>query len=101
MPMLANERGVQERTVFWRTQWAHAARRGSWKHYVHGGLEYLYDLAADESENANLRLKHPQIAADLKQAYEGWNVTMQPIPADAIRPREAIERAKGMEPFVR
>ncbi|MBB6096233.1 arylsulfatase A-like enzyme [Povalibacter uvarum] len=100
IPMLAKERAVQERTVFWRTQWAHAARRGSWKYYAHADLEYLYDLAADESESANQRLKQPRIAAELREAYEAWNAAMQPIPPDAITPREAFERAKGMEPFV-
>ncbi len=97
LPMLAGERPLLERSVFWRTQWSHAARQGRWKYLVERNHEYLYDVSADPMERANRRLAEPQIAASLKQSYQAWAASMAPIPADAHVPRELYERLEALE----
>ena len=45
--------------------------------------EYLFDVAADERERANLAKRQPERLAAMRAAWEAWNATMPPIPAEA------------------
>jgi arylsulfatase A-like enzyme len=60
-----------------------ALRDGDWKYLRVDGHDYLFDLAADERERANLAARDPQRLAALRADWEAWNETMPPIPADA------------------
>jgi len=85
MDLLPVARGVSasaERTVFWRYKAGEqaAARRGRWKMLRVNGHEYLFNLANDKQERANLKDAYPQIFAELKDAWRGWNDTMLRYP---------------------
>jgi len=60
-----------------------ALRDGDWKYLRVDGHDYLFNLAADERERANLATREPQRLADLREQWEAWNATMPPIPPDA------------------
>jgi arylsulfatase A-like enzyme len=85
MPVLLGRAPEFERTVFWRTQDMAAARQGDWKYVRSGNNEYLANLSEDETENANLRLKHGTVFEQLKRTYEDWDKTMLPIPPEVRR----------------
>jgi arylsulfatase A-like enzyme len=73
------------RPLHWRMnhRGQRALRDGDWKYLRVDGHDYLFDIAADERERANLAGREPQRLADLRDAWEQWNETMPPIPADA------------------
>ena len=60
-----------------------ALRDGDWKYLRVDGNEYLFNIPADERERANRAPREPQRLAAMRQAWEQWNATMPPIPADA------------------
>jgi|SRR5262245_20628681 len=102
MPVLLGRSPEFERTVFWRTQDMAAARKGDWKYVRWGSSEYLANLAEDETENANFRLKHAAIFEQLKRAYEDWDKQMLPIPPEVRRGAygDYVNRAQTLE-FIR
>ena len=57
--------------------------RGRWKYLQMDGIEYLFDLHADERERANLVDRMPERLAELRAAWQAWDRTMPPIPPDA------------------
>ena len=60
-----------------------ALRRGDWKYLAMDGHEYLFNLAADARERANLARRQPDLLSELRAAWQHWNETLPPIPADA------------------
>jgi arylsulfatase A-like enzyme len=60
-----------------------ALRDGDWKYLRVDGNDYLFNIPADERERANRAPREPQRLAAMRQAWEDWNATMPPIPADA------------------
>ena len=100
LPVLRGQAPEFPREVFWRTQDMGVARRGDWKYVRSENSEYLANLAEDETENANFRLKNPTVFAELKRAYEDWDRQMLPIPPEARRgPYEKyVQRARNLEP---
>ena len=100
MPVLRGRTPEFERTVFWRTQDMMAARKGDWKYVRWDAREYLANLAEDETENANFKVKNAAIFEHLKRAYEDWDKQMLPIPPEVRRgPWEnQINRARDLEP---
>jgi arylsulfatase A-like enzyme len=84
LPVLLGEQKPQERTLFWRykANAQRAVRAGNWKYLKLNGNEFLFDVAKDQRERANLALKYPDKLADLKQQWERWNAGMLPIGAD-------------------
>ena len=60
-----------------------ADRDGSWKYLRVEDHEYLFDLASDERERANLAKRHPERLAALRTAWEHWEASVPPIPEDA------------------
>lgn len=85
LPVLTGRAREFERTVFWRTQDMGVARSGNWKYVRWGEHEYLFNLAEDETENANFILRNPREYERLKQAYADWDAQMLPVPAEARR----------------
>lgn len=69
-----------DRTLFWRYKAAEqaAVRQGEWKYLKIRDREFLFNLARDERERANLKDAEPGRFAALKQAFLEWNGTMLP-----------------------
>jgi arylsulfatase A-like enzyme len=76
---------VFERELFWRMKFREqrAVRAGKWKWLSIEGNEFLYDLASDSRERANLRQRFPEVFARLRDRYAAWHATVPPIPDDA------------------
>lgn len=74
-----------DRPLYWRMnhRQQRAVRKGDWKYLKVDGHEYLFDLAADERERANLAAREPERFAALRDAWLAWNDTVPAIPADA------------------
>jgi arylsulfatase A-like enzyme len=60
-----------------------AMRHGDWKYLQVDGHEYLFDIPADERERANHAKLQPERLAAMRAAWQAWEATMPPIPADA------------------
>lgn len=77
---------VQERTLFWR--YLHheqrACRSGDWKYLKIRDNEFLFNLAEDPLERANLKARFPELFEDLKQQYLAWDETMLPLDPQAF-----------------
>jgi hypothetical protein len=56
-------------------------RDGDWKYLRDGDLEFLFDLASDEREQANLKLRAPERFAELRARCAAWEAQMLPYPA--------------------
>ena len=84
-PLLHNPAATFERPLYWRMnhRGQRALRSGDWKYLQVDGLEYLFNLAQDERERANLARVQPQRLDALRAQWLAWDATMPPIPADA------------------
>jgi len=84
-PLLARPDAVVERDLFWRMKFREqkAVRSGDWKYLAIEGNEYLFNLARDERERANVIKREPERLAELKRRYAAWEATLPPIPEDA------------------
>ncbi|MEO0063180.1 MAG: hypothetical protein RLZZ08_1740, partial [Pseudomonadota bacterium] len=71
-------RSLPERTFFWRFGHKHqrAVLRGNTKYLKINDNEFLFDVAADPLERANLKDRRPADFAALKAAWEKWDATM-------------------------
>lgn len=74
-----------ERPLYWRMNHRsqRALRVGDWKYLQVDGNEYLFNIAADERERANLAQREPERMAHMRQLWLNWNETIPPIPPDA------------------
>jgi arylsulfatase A-like enzyme len=74
-----------ERDLFWRMKFRaqKAVRSGDWKYLSIEGHEYLFNLARDERERANVAKRFPDRLKDLKARYAAWEASIPPIPDDA------------------
>ena len=84
-PVLRDPAAVQPRELFWRMKHRgqRAVRSGPWKYLLQDGHEFLFDLAGDPRERANLATREPKRLATLRDAYDTWSATMPPMPGDA------------------
>lgn len=85
MPLLRGDSAGFARPMYWRMnhRGQRACRDGRWKYLRVDGHEYLFDIDADERERANRAPHEPERLAAMRAAYEAWEATMPPIPADA------------------
>ena len=85
LPVLRAEDAEFPRTLHWRMKHRgqRALRDGDWKYLRVDGIDYLFDLAADERERANQAVRAPERLAAMRSAWEDWNQGMPPIPEDA------------------
>lgn len=83
--VLTGEAPEHPRTLFWRYKAVEqaAVRDGDWKYLKIGSREYLFNLAEDLRERANLKDRHPERFARLKADFAAWNATMLPYPTDS------------------
>jgi arylsulfatase A-like enzyme len=74
-----------ERPLHWRMnhRQQRALRQGPWKYLRVDGHDYLFHIDSDARERANLGGRDPQRLAAMRQAWEAWDESMPPIPADA------------------
>ena len=82
---LRDPQATRERLMYWRmkyrSQWA--AIDGAWKYLKLDDNEFLFNIAIDARERANLAQREPVRMAALKQRYAEWAATMPGIPDDA------------------
>ncbi|MCE2462166.1 MAG: sulfatase-like hydrolase/transferase [Pseudomonadales bacterium] len=64
--------GAADRPIFWRNQDNAGVRLGQWKLVRLGELEFLFDLSTDIGEATNLIEAKPDVAAELRRAYDAW-----------------------------
>lgn len=85
MALLENPLWSNDRPLFWRMnhRGQRAMRHGDWKYLRVDGIDYLFNLKADERERANLATVMPERLASMLLAWESWNATMPAIPDDA------------------
>lgn len=69
----------------WRMKYREqrALVRGDWKYLHVDGIEYVFDLRADERERANLAHRLPEQLTELRKAWHAWDAALPPIPPDA------------------
>ena len=85
LPVLRDPRHTFARPLHWRMNHRsqRALRDGDWKYLRVDGVDYLFDIPADERERANQAGRQPERLAALRDAWERWNETMPAIPEDA------------------
>lgn len=85
MPHLRDPKTTAERQVFWRHKARHqfAARMGDWKYLRIEDKEFLFNLAADERERANLKEVEVDRLKRMRSSCESWNAQMLPYPEDS------------------
>jgi arylsulfatase A-like enzyme len=85
LPMFGEPQRPFARDLHWRMnhRGQRALRQGHWKYLKVDGHEYLFDIPADERERANRGPREPARLDAMRAAWETWNATMPPIPADA------------------
>ena len=84
-PVLRNPSAAGARELFWRMSHRkqRAVRSGEWKYLSMDGYDYLFNLARDARERANVAQRFPERLAALRAKYDAWAATMPPIPGDA------------------
>ena len=85
MPVLQKEGQEFARPMHWRMnhRGQRALRDGDWKYLRVDGHDYLFNIPADERERANQAAREPARLQAMREAWEAWNASMPPIPADA------------------
>jgi arylsulfatase A-like enzyme len=74
------------RQLYWRykANTQAALRDGDFKYLKIRANEYLFNLAADERERADLRLREAARFAAMKEQWNAWNATMLAYPAESV-----------------
>ena len=85
LPVLKDAGHQFHRPLHWRMnhRGQRAMRDGDYKYLRVDGNDYLFNIPADERERANLGKREPDRLDAMRAAWEAWNATMPPIPADA------------------
>lgn len=86
LPVLRRPDATIERTLYWRMNYRKQAalRAGNWKYLRIGEYEYLFDLARDTRERANVAGLYPALVVEYREQYARWERDMVPIPPDAF-----------------
>ncbi|OGB00488.1 MAG: twin-arginine translocation pathway signal protein [Burkholderiales bacterium RIFCSPHIGHO2_12_FULL_61_11] len=74
-----------ERPLYWRMnhRQQRAMRQGNWKYLKVDEHEYLFDIATDARERANLAQRQPERFRAMREAWLAWNASVPAIPQDA------------------
>ena len=85
LPLFTDPSWNPRRDLCWRMKHRQqrALIRDDWKYLAMDGNEYLFNLALDERERANLVEREPQRLIELRRAWMRWNEQMPPAPEDA------------------
>jgi arylsulfatase A-like enzyme len=86
LDVITGRAAAQSRRLYWRYKSATQAamRDGDWKYLKIRTNEYLFNLAADERERANLSRRESARFAAMKEQWEAWNATMLPYPEGSV-----------------
>jgi arylsulfatase A-like enzyme len=78
LPQLTQGAAPVPRRLYWRYHFneQRAMRDGDMKYLKIAGNEFLFNVAEDPLERANLRMRQPDVFKRMVQAYEEWNATM-------------------------
>lgn len=80
LPVIKGSSRVIDRTFFWRIYSQDAVRDGNWKFLRDGEVRRLFDLSADQHEQADFSRKHPEVLQRLMTEFDKWNDQMLPRP---------------------
>ena len=85
VPVLSRPETTFERSLYWRMnhRGQRALRQGDWKYLRVDGHDYLFNLASDERERANLAAREPERLRAMREAWIEWERSVPAIPADA------------------
>ena len=80
LPQIAQAAAPVSRRLYWRYHFnsQRAMRDGDMKYLKIAGNEFLFNVADDPLERANLKARQPDVFKRMVQAYEEWNTTMLP-----------------------
>ena len=78
--VLRGKRPMFDRTFFWRTARQGAVRSGKWKYLREGKNESLFDLSADEREQADFAEEKPEIVGRLRSLFSEWESGVMKYP---------------------
>jgi arylsulfatase A-like enzyme len=80
LPTLTQNAAPVPRKLYWRynQKSQHATRDGDMKYLKIRENTFLFNVADDPLERANLRNRQPEVYRRLVQDYENWNATMLP-----------------------
>ena len=80
LPVLTGKAAPSPRKLFWRYKANHqrAMRDGDWKILRINENSFLFDVAADPMERANLKDRHRDVFTRMVAEWNAWNVTMLP-----------------------
>lgn len=79
-PTFKEPQRCMPRALYWRMNYRRqrALREGDWKYLAIEGNEYLFNLATDERERANLAKREPHRLQFMREKYERWSEKMRP-----------------------
>ena len=85
LQVLANPGLDVPRSLYWRMNYRQqrAMRSGDWKYLAIENNEYLFNLANDERERANLARREPQRLQAMQKQYRLWEATIRPTHPEA------------------
>jgi arylsulfatase A-like enzyme len=83
LPVIRGTRAPYERALFWRTRKQDAALLGNWKYLREGEAAYLFDLSADEREQADFKGENPQMFERARAEFQKWQSQVLPYPKPA------------------
>lgn len=81
LPVLEGQAPVHPRQLYWRykAQRQRAVRDGDWKYLKINDNEFLFDVALDTLERANLKHQHPEVLDRLRAQWLEWSAAFHPI----------------------
>jgi arylsulfatase A-like enzyme len=85
LKVLGDPGAVFGRDLYWRMKYRsqRAVRSGEWKYFASEDGEFLFNLARDARERANLAKREPQRLAALRAKFEAWERSIPAMPPDA------------------
>jgi arylsulfatase A-like enzyme len=86
LPWLAHGRPPLPRKLFWRYKYndQQAARDGDWKYLKILDNTFLFDVARDPMERANLKERRKDVYDRLVAEWNDWNSTVLPLDPDSF-----------------
>ena len=84
LPQLTAGAATVSRRLYWRYHYnaQRAMREGEMKYLRVAGNEFLFNVADDPLERANLKARQPDVFKRMVLSYEEWNATMLPDQGD-------------------
>lgn len=85
LPIFKEPQLSMPRPMYWRMNYRRqrAMREGDWKYLAIEDKEYLFNLASDERERANLATREPHRLQSMREQYERWSAEIRPCDPNA------------------